>query len=359
LNKTIGTILKVILFFSIGFGILYLVYRNQSAAWLEQCALDNKTPEECGTLIEKVVNDFKSANYFWILMVLVAYTISNISRAIRWQMLIEPLSHKPRVINTFLASMAMYFANLGVPRSGEVIRAASISQYEKIKVEKVFGTVFTERVVDVISLAIVIGLSLIFEFDKLWNFIITSLEEKGKDGNILSNPWVLSFLGVSVASVLLLFVFRKKIMQTSLYAKLVDIVKGFIEGIQSVAKLERPGWFIFHSVNIWIMYFLMTYLAFFAFAPTAHLGLVAGLLTFVFGALAIVVPAPGGLGTYHYLVPLCLASLYGISDADGFSFANIIFFSINIGCNVLLGLIAFITLPIINKNYEPQISTDQ
>ena len=93
----------------------------------------------------------------------------------------------------------------------------------------------------------------------------------------------------------------------------------------------------------------MTYVAFFAFAPTANLSAVAGLVVFVFGTLGVVFPSPGGMGSYHFLIGEGLA-LYGVNAADGFSFANIVFFSVQIFCNVLFGLVAFIYLPLYNKN---------
>lgn len=109
---------------------------------------------------------------------------------------------------------------------------------------------------------------------------------------------------------------------------------------------------MFHSVVIWLMYFLMTYLCFFAFGPTAHLGLMAGLLVFVFGAFGIVIPSPGGMGTYQIAVTAGLV-IYGVGRADAFAFSNICFFTINLFCNIGFGLLGYLLLPLLNKNYQP------
>ena len=98
---------------------------------------------------------------------------------------------------------------------------------------------------------------------------------------------------------------------------------------------------------------MMTYLCFFAYEPTAGLSPVAGLMVFVFGAFGIVIPSPGGMGTFHFLAIQALA-MYGISGGDAFSFANILFFSVQLGCNVVVGIVALIILPIINQNYNPE-----
>ncbi|MBK7636344.1 MAG: hypothetical protein IPJ13_20320 [Saprospiraceae bacterium] len=87
----------------------------------------------------------------------------------------------------------------------------------------------------------------------------------------------------------------------------------------------------------------------FTFSPTAHLGPIEGLVAFVFGSLGILIPTPGGMGSFHYLMGEAL-SMYGISGADAFSFANIVFFSINIFLPIVFGLLALIILPAVNKD---------
>jgi len=221
------------------------------------------------------------------------------------------------------------------------------------------GTIVTDRLVDVISLLLVIGLSFVLQFDKLWGFLSTELSKgEGGDRSILANPIVLTLLGGGALALIILFVFRKQILASAFFQKILNILKGFGEGLQTIRKLDKPGWFLFHSCNIWLMYFFMTYLCFFSFEPTAGLGPMAGLMVFVFGAFGIVIPSPGGMGTYHVLAMAAL-SLYGINEADSFSFANILFFSVQIGCNVLLGCLALLLLPIINRDYDPVVPNEQ
>jgi uncharacterized protein (TIRG00374 family) len=351
-KKILGNLLKFLLFLSIGIAIFYLVYRNQSAAYLAQCAQDGIPAEEC-SLIDKVVTDFRNANYFWILMVLLAFLLSNVSRAIRWNMLLRPLGYRPRFVNAFFTIILGYFANLGIPRIGEVARATTMAQYELIPVQKVMGTVVVDRVVDVLSILLITGLAILLEFDTILQFVNEqiSLEERlGGLPNLLLWAGLLALVGV-----LLVWGFRRRLAQTALYQKIVHIVYGFWQGIQTIARLERPGVFILHSINIWFMYFLMTYLCFFAFAPTAHLSPMVALIVFVFGAWGIVVPAPGGMGTYHFMTQTALM-MYGVSGEDGFSWANIAFFSIQLGVNIFVGIIALISLPLINRYYQPEAS---
>ncbi|MCR9288278.1 MAG: flippase-like domain-containing protein [Bacteroidetes bacterium] len=353
MKKLLTSTLKFLVFFGIGSTILYLVYRSQNAAYLEQCAIDGIPEADCNLLL-KVWTDIKNANYFWIGMILLAYTISNISRTERWMMLIKPMGYQPRWLNGFGTVMLGYFANLGLPRMGEVIRAGVFSKYENIPPEKVMGTVVTDRIVDFICFFIVIGCAFLLEFDTLYNFVAEQRNAANAEAGGTSWIEILLWVGGSLALVcgLLLLVFFRKIKETNIYKKVLNILEGFAEGIQTIKNLDRPGLFVFHSVMIWIMYFLMLYLGTFSFAPTTELGLSASLVIFTAGSLGMIIPSPGGMGSYHAMI-IASCVLYGVSGNDGFSFANIMFFSVTIGANILLGILALIILPSYNKNYRP------
>lgn len=341
--------MKFLLFLSLGVGILYLVYRHQNKAFQEECGLKGIPMEDC-SLLAKVVDDFAGADYFWILMVLAAFTVSNVSRAIRWNMLLRPLGFRPRLINAFLTTVIGYFANLGLPRIGEVVRAGTMAQNERIPVEKVMGTIVVDRIFDVLSILIVTALAFLLQFKTIWTFV----EENVRLGERAAAGVIFLYMFAAFTMVgALFFLFRKRISQSRLFQKIVEIAKGFWQGILTVRRLERPWLFLLHSINIWLMYYLMTYLCFFAFQPTAHLGPMAALVVFVFGGWGVVIPSPGGMGTYHFLAQTAL-QMYGVSGDDGFSWANISFFSIQLGCNVLIGILALIFLPAINRNYFPE-----
>ncbi len=163
------------------------------------------------------------------------------------------------------------------------------------------------------------------------------------------NPiFITSVIGTSLLTLGLIYYNWVRIISSKLGQKILNILKGFIDGIITVFKLKNPWLFLFHSIVIWAMYYLMTYICFFSFEPTSHLGPVAGLVTFVFGSLGVVFPAPGGMGSYQFLVMESLG-FFGIDSADAFSFSNIVFFSIQIFGNILFGVLAFLYLPVFNK----------
>jgi len=345
LKTFIRNLLKFLGFLSLGLSIMYLLYRSQNKAYQAQCALDGIPAEDC-SLIDKVLTDFANANYFWLLMVILLFMISNLSRTARWHMLIRPLGYQPRFVNGLGAIMIGYFANLGIPRIGEVARAGVLARYEKIEVEKVMGTIVVDRIIDVLSILIVTVLALILQYRQIWSAVrdlldLSTLIKLGVAGAIA--------LLISVA---LFFLFRKKLEQTRIYQKIVSILKGFVEGLATVRQLDRPWLFLLHSINIWLMYYLLNYLCFFAYEPTSDLSPLVGLVTFVFGGWGIVIPTPGGMGSYHFLVQVALG-IYGVSSPDSFSYAMIAFITVQIGASAIFGLISLLLLPFINQGYQP------
>ena len=347
LQKHLKQILRFSFFFGLGLLILYWLYRNQQNAYLEDCVSKGIAENDC-SLIEKVLNDIRSANYGWILFVLFLFMLSNVVRALRWKMLIRPLGYAPGLINCFLTVMLGYFANLALPRMGEIIRGLSLSRIEKIPFQSLFGTIVTGRITDVLCLLVVILIALIFEMDLIWNFVT----ENADNNRLFQFEYLVGIFLFGLVLLALFYYFIKK-SQNSLVLRVKKVFMGFVDGLKTVGQLENTGLYIFYSLLIWFLYYMMTYFCFYSFQPTAHLGPIEALVTFVFGTLGIVFPSPGGLGSYHFLITEAL-KIYDVNEADAFSFANLIFFSIQIFCNVLFGILALILLPLINRNRTDQ-----
>lgn len=375
MQNLLRNFLQFLFFLSIGCVILFLVYRSQNEAYKNECCINNipqwettvskaekdillKECREAGTaetacvpLLDKLISDFGKVKYGWIALVLIAFVVSNISRTYKWKMLLQPMGFNPRPINCFLSILVSYFANLGLPRLGEVVRAGVLSKYERLPVEKVMGTIVVDRVVDMLCLVLAFGLALLFESEKILGFLSTNKTEEVEE--VAGFPWKLAVLLAVILGGIVLFLLRKRLVGSAIFKKVMGILQGFWEGIKTVRQLEKPWLFVFHSLSIWVLFFVMTWLGFKAFGPTEHLDLRAALLVFVFGTLGMVIPSPGGMGTFHFLVITALTLFYGIKGDDAFSIANIIFFCVQIGFNSLLGILALVLLPIINRQPKP------
>lgn len=347
MDKTLKNLIKTVLFLAVGVVILYIVYLKFNRDFQEDCVVLGTSPEECNFL-ETIIGYIKSANYFWVFVSLTFYMISNVSRSLRWQMLLQPLSHKPKFLNALSTVMVGYLVNLGIPRSGEFVRAGLLAKYEKMEPEKVMGTIVTSRVIDVLCLLIIIILTLLLSFDNVYNYVDQNSDFSQKFNGILTIPNLIISGLIGIAIVFFIWKFRQKLFASTIGQKIKKIIVGFWEGIVSIKDLQNPSLFIFHTIVIWVCYYLLTYLIFFSFAPVADLTPVAGLVVFVFGTLGIVVPSPGGMGTYQFLISEALM-LYGVAFPEAFAFANIMFFSVQI-LNVFLGVIGFFFLPLYNRD---------
>ncbi|MFZ4632919.1 MAG: lysylphosphatidylglycerol synthase transmembrane domain-containing protein [Saprospiraceae bacterium] len=355
MSTNIKRILQFLVFIGLGVGIMYLVFRSQNTAFQEQCRLDGVAPADC-RLVDKLWADFTSVSPFWMMLVMLAFTVSNLFRALRWQMLTAPMGHHISLANSFLPILLGYFANLGFPRLGEIMRAGALSRYENIPFEKVIGTLVIDRFMDFLCLLLVLALAFLFEADTLWAFMQQQQGARPDSGGPLSSPWVQALLVLMVVGGVLSWVFRARLLATPLFQKIAGMVEGFWVGLRSVFTMSSPGLFIAYSLGIWLMFYLQAYFNLRAFGPTAHLGLQAALMVFVFGTMGFLIPSPGGMGTYH---ALCIAglSLYGIKGNDAFSYANISFFAVQIFYNLVGGMLALLLLPWINRKPRAGVST--
>jgi len=341
LNKHIKAIVKFLVFAGIGLGILYFVFQKQNVAYQQECILKGINVNDCN-LATKVYNDFVNSNLFYLLAVVFLFFLSNVSRALRWQMMLKPIGINASFSSSFNSVMLGYFANLGLPRVGEFVRAGALAKREDAKFDKVMGTIVLDRIIDVLSLLIVFVITIYISSGKLLNFISENEALSSKISGVLNNPiyWIIA-IGLLIGGVLILM--SNSFKSSIIGKKVFGFVQGLITGVKSIKSIKNPSLFVFHSIFIWFMYFMMNYVGFLALESTSSLGLDAAIVVFTFGSLGMVIPVPGGMGTYHFLVIEAL-KLFGISGSDGFSFANIIFFSIQIFGIIFFGILAMILL---------------
>jgi len=320
----------------VGIAIFFWVYKDQNITEIEAA--------------------LKEADYKWLILSVLLGLLSHFSRAVRWKILINSLGYKPRTINTFFAVLIMYLSNLALPRSGEIIRCGIVNKYEKVPFTKLLGTVFIERAVDMVMLFILLAIVLLTQFDKILLLLDNNPEMKENLYNITSSwGFVATSFAVFVVIILVIYLLRDKIRHTKIYIKITDLLKQFAEGLLSVINMERKFAFILHTFLIWGLYFLMIYICFWSFDFTTELGLMVGLTVFVMSSLGMVAPSPGGIGTWHFMAiqTLLIYGVTSVSDAGAFAFAV---HGSTTFMLIISGTLAFIFLPIVNKNKpEPDV----
>ncbi len=289
--------------------------------------------------IQSIKTSFRTANYWWVLVSLAFGALSHLSRAYRWQFLLEPLGYKPKLANSIMAVLIAYLLNLVIPRSGEVARAASIKKYENIPFKKAFGTIVAERVADVIMLFSIIGIAFFLQTELITSYLF-------KDGDTSSLYSKIIILGIFPILGFLAFRMLKK-SKNVVIVKTVSFINDLLDGVKSIYKMKKKWQFIFHTIFIWVMYVLMFYAVTFALPETTNLPFAAIIVGFVVGGLSMAL-TNGGLGTYPVFVASALI-LYNVDDNPARAFGWIMWTAQTIMVIVFGGL-SFLLLPIYNKS---------
>lgn len=337
MNKSTKSIIQFIVLLGVGILLVWLSFRS---VWTEK---------------EKILDSFKSANYFWVgISVLISF-FSHFLRAYRWNYLLKPAGYSVKPANALGAVLVGYFANYGLPRMGEITRCTLVTKYDDVPFEVALGTVITERIVDMLLLIAIFFITLFAQFSQLKELSVKYLYEPLmlKLNGVSEHPTkFIILISILLVGTIALFLIRKKISGL-LKGKFGNIIMGFGKGLSSVKDIDKKFQFIALSLAIWASYFYSLYVCFFAFEGTSHLGQSECLVLLLFGTFGVVF-SPGGLGAYPAIVT-ALLTYYGIEQISAFSFPWMSWTSQFI-LIVVLGLLSLILLPIINKSKANVVS---
>ena len=283
---------------------------------------------------EALWNDMRSASWTGLILSFFMGYLAIVSRGLRWVILLDPLGHKPSPIRTVHAVTFAYFANTFIPRSGELARCAALNQTDDIPVDQLFGTVISERVVDFVILMV---LTCIAVFSNLPAFLglIEGAELPDTTNAVIGGFVLLGALGLAWFK-------RKMLLQLSFAQKVLSFLKGIWEGLNSIRQMKRKGMFLFHTFFIWSMYFFMAWVIFKSIGAVASITVTQALFIMVAGGFGMVMPAPGGVGAYHWAVMLGFSAL-GYAQELGFAVANVIWIT-QTAMIVITGGIAYLAL---------------
>jgi len=326
LKKPLGIFLKTAVPIIIGVALIYY-------------SISKMTPESRGLLWANI----KNADPWWIAFSLLLGFISHSLRAYRWKYLLQPLGCKPRFKVSFVAVMIAYLANLGIPRSGEILRAVTLSNYEGLSFEKSFGTIISERVADLVMLLLVVGAAFFMQSGNLLNYL------EQQDINIFTTLAIVA-LGIIMLIVFLRLIKRSK---NKWLVKINRFLQGILEGISSILTMNNKGMFLFYTLLIWGLYLLMFWVIKFAIPGMEYTPLGTILVAFVAGSFSIST-TNGGLGFFPY--PIVVGAIFvfsGISQEQGEAFGWVIWGS-QTALNIVVGGLSFLLLPLLTKRASAQ-----
>ncbi len=295
MHRVLGKILQYLLPLLIGGGLLWYALRD--IAWAD------------------LAEQFRRADYRWILVSAGLAILSHLSRAYRWQLLLTPLGYRTSLYHAFLAVMSGYFVNLVIPRAGEISRCGMIEKLDKVPTSTAFGTVVVERLIDVCMLFILLLILLVAEFQTLSDWILGFIFSKFQA--LYNQAYLLLILGfVLLLGLAILLRYWVYLKENALVIKIKGILLNVWQGMRSIQSVRNKPAFVFHTLFIWWMYYLMSYVLFFCFPTTSHLDMWFGFIVLIMGAIGMAAPVQGGIGTYHLLVGQ-IFTLRGLTAKQG------------------------------------------
>ncbi|WGF93280.1 lysylphosphatidylglycerol synthase transmembrane domain-containing protein [Aequorivita marisscotiae] len=304
----------------LGLGIFLIWYIYQSF-----------TPQQ----LTETKKHFTDANYGFVLLSIALSVLSHISRSYRWSFMLEPLGYRTKIANNFMAVSVAYLMNIFIPKSGEFSRGIILDKYEGVPFQKGFGTIISERIVDLIFLLLFTALALFIKFDVLYQYIV---------GSIPSSLLYILIFGIVLGAISIpLYV---KFSKSNVNKKLKNFVIGLKEGIFSILKMQRKAAFLFHSFLIWGLYLLSFYTALHALPETANISIGTIIIAFVVGSFTFAF-TNSGFGTYPAAIAGILA-IFGVAKTVGVAVGWIVWIS-NISAIIFFGVLSLVLLPIYNR----------
>jgi glycosyltransferase 2 family protein len=331
MNKKLLAYLQYLFFIALAVFFIWLSFRNIDAEKWQQ-----------------LLNALKQARLWIFFPVLFLLVLSHWLRALRWKMLIQPLGYQPSSLNTFFGVMVGYFVNLGAPRLGEIVKCTVLARYEKVPADKLVGTIVAERAFDLLCLVIFCGVTIAIEFDTIGSYAWQSVAPifQSKTGGFSWTKVGIIIGGLLLLILLLRFVFRR-FLHINFIQKLKVIMVGILHGLTSIRLVKNKWLFLFHTVAIWVLYLVSTWLGFFVLKETQHLGIAEACAVLVMGSIGMIL-SPGGIGAYPLFIQQTVA-LYGIEpDPYGLALGWLLWLGQFI-IFIVFGALSFILLPALNR----------
>lgn len=260
---------------------------------------------------------------WFILFVLVFFT-SHLLRALRWKVILKSTKPEASILNLFGATMIGYGVNSIIPRLGELYRGFFAGKWENISRSVVFGTIIVERIIDIIVLGISVLVSVLIYPGNLYNELLW-----------LKTTVIVGFIGIFLIVLVLILLIQLKEKFYSLIIrfvgkvsvkfaeKLAYIFEMLVDGFSTVKGVKNYLWIILYSILIMFNYGLSAQLGFYVLNLQNSFEVSYGMawIVMTISAFGIIIPTPGGTGTYHFIAISVLVGLFFFTEEAASAYA--------------------------------------
>jgi len=299
MNGALKKTIQYVLFLGIGLALLYLTFKNVNPIDLW--------------------NNIRAVSIEGFALIVFIGFVAIVFRGLRWVQMLQSLGYEVKGSRAIAAVAFSYLVNLVTPRVGEVARCTALNRTDNVPIDKLVGTVVLERVVDTLLFGVVVLSTVFISSDELASF----LSESGAQLPELSATTIFIASGVAIAGMLMVYLTRKIWLQWGFAQKIAGFATGMITGLRSLRTVNNKPLFWFYSIGIWSCYVATIAVGFTIVSGLERIGPEQAFFVSVAAGLGFVIPVPGGIGAYHYLVSKALVVL-GLSPFVGTSFATLI-----------------------------------
>lgn len=277
-----------------------------------------------GTDFNQIIGYSKQINLAFLVLVFLSGLISHILRAWRWIFLLEPVALRQISLwNSFSAVIMGYAVNIVIPRGGEVARVVSISRSEKLPWAGVLPTMLIDRLLDIALLVLLLGTTLTVLPKSMFKTMPWLLP----GGMMLTVGTVIGLFMLPFISPILnriiSFPQLKAFLRADLLSRLNSLSGEFHIGTKSLCNPKGAPMIIGLSLAIWFFYWLSFYLLVLAFGLSHEITPVKCLIVFTIGSIGVLIPTPGSVGSFHFLVSQALILTVGLNKELALAFATV------------------------------------
>jgi len=301
----------------------------------------------------------QNVNAWWVLTAFPLLMVSHYVRAWRWQLLLVPVKNRIGRGNAFSSLLMGYLANNIIPRSGEIVRPYTLGKIENISKASTFGSVFLERMLDLITLLICLGFIFIF-------FQRTVTDQFAWWNTLSIIAIVITVLFIASIGLLLYkreLIFRLVKVVLSPFSERIqqkgrEVFHSFVDGMMIIRQRSNLLLIVLLTVTMWIFYVFAAYLPLFAFdLADTPVNIMTGFILTVVTSLSVIVPTPGATGSFHTFTVETLTRLYGLQREVALGYATLThavgYFSV-----IFVGLFYLLRYNLRLRDFIQQVETD-
>ncbi len=297
---------------------------------------------------------FRTANYWYALLIIIPIILSHYVRAVRWKVILERIHPNVRTGNLFAGVMIGYFMNNLIPRSGELVRPWFTAQEEKdTTYSSLLGSIIVERFIDTVALLIMIAVILLVD-----QHMFDGFEEVGVNAEVV-RPIIYMAIILGIVFILIapsragLWIAEKASSPLDWLARRTGMTRlsKFREGVLDMFRKLQLGFgavrtprqvllVVVHTALLYFLYMVPLWIMFNAFPSGANpeATLFAALEIWAVTAMGYAIaPTPGAFGVFHVTARIALMKFVSFSEADAIAYATLTHF-VNYLVPIVIGI---------------------